>query len=86
MNNKTNELIGGMLFKGLYIFITSLNALLMVKILSPKDLGVWYVFMTLQTLIFTLNNAIIPNIARQYTLGSLSKELNFNCYIFHRST
>ncbi|EFA6522862.1 hypothetical protein CIW28_003922, partial [Escherichia coli] len=84
MNNKTNELIGGMLFKGLYIFITSLNALLMVKILSPKDLGVWYVFMTLQTLIFTLNNAIIPNIARQYTLGSLSKELNFNCYIFHR--
>ncbi|EFB9865350.1 hypothetical protein LO526_000615, partial [Escherichia coli] len=81
MNNKTNELIGGMLFKGLYIFITSLNALLMVKILSPKDLGVWYVFMTLQTLIFTLNNAIIPNIARQYTLGNLSKELNFNCYI-----
>lgn len=86
VNKKNNQMIGGMWFKGLYIFITSFNALLMIKILPAKELGVWYIFMTLQTLIFTLNNSLIPNVARQYTLGHHKSNLKFCCSSFHRDT
>ena len=83
---KNNQMLGGMWYKGLYIFITSLNALLMIKILPPKELGVWYIFMSLQTLIFTLNNSLVPNISRQYTLGNHKSELDFCCNSFHHET
>lgn len=83
---KNNQMLGGMWYKGLYIFITSLNALLMIKILPPKQLGVWYIFMTLQTLIFTLNNSLVPNISRQYTLGNHKSGLDFCCNSFHQET
>lgn len=83
---KDSQMLGGMWYKGLYIFITSLNALLMIKILPPKELGVWYIFMTLQTLIFTLNNSLVPNISRQYTLGNHKGGLDFCCKSFHHET
>ncbi len=86
VKHKNNQVIGGVLYKGLYIIATSFNALLMIKILSPKELGIWYVFMTLQTLIFILNNALIPNISRQYSLGLNNKNYIFNCYEFHSKT
>ncbi|MGJ3444026.1 hypothetical protein [Enterobacter sp. PTB] len=83
---KNSQMLGGMWYKGLYILITSLNALLMIKILPPKELGVWYIFMTLQTLIFTLNNSLVPNISRQYTLGNHKNGLDFCCNTFHHET
>lgn len=65
------------------MFVTSLNALIVVKLLTPEELGVWYIFMALQTLLFILNNALTPNISRQYSIAFTEHGDAFNPRLFH---
>lgn len=65
------------------MLVTSLNALIVVKLLTPNELGVWYIFMALQTLLFILNSALTPNISRQYSIAFTEYGDAFNPRLFH---
>lgn len=86
IKNNHRQLLGGLFYKVLFILVTSINAIIMIKILPPKELGVWYIFMSLQTLVFILNNALVPNLARQYSLGIVELKKDFNVRQFHAKT
>ncbi len=86
IKNNNRQLLGGVFYKVLFLIVTSVNAIIMIKILPPRELGIWYIFMSLQTLVFILNNALIPNLARQYSLGIVEFKDGFNVEQFHRKT
>lgn len=70
------------MFKALFLATTSINALIMVKYLNSQDLGIWYIFATIQTFVFILSNAFVPNVSRQYTLADARLGKNFNLTLF----
>jgi len=73
-----NSTLQALMFKALFLATTSINALIMVKYLNSQDLGIWYIFATIQTFVFILSNAFLPNISRQYTLADARLGENFN--------
>lgn len=77
-----NTTLQALILKGLFLATTSLNALIMVKYLDSQDLGVWYIFATIQTFIFILSNAFIPNVSRQYTLADARLGVKFDLLFF----
>lgn len=78
-----DQFLMGVVYKALFMMITSLNALIIVKLLTPNELGIWYIFMALQTLLFILNSALTPNISRQYSIAFTELGEGFNPKLFH---
>lgn len=81
-----DQFINGFIYRTLFMVVTSVNALVVIKILKPEELAIWYIFMALQTLLFILNSALLPNLARQYSIGISCLGEKFNPVVFHRYT
>ncbi|EGD7150557.1 hypothetical protein ABJX56_001613 [Shigella dysenteriae] len=77
------QILMGVIYKALFMLITSINALVIVKLLTPEELGIWYIFMALQTLLFILNSALTPNISRQYSIAFTDIGEGFDPRLFH---
>nr|AXY99753.1 wzx [Proteus vulgaris] len=74
------QIKSGFIYKILFIFLTTLNALIVIKILPSEQLGVWYVFMAIQAFILILNNALTPNITRQFSIGVAKANIDIITY------
>ena len=74
------QIKSGFIYKLLFIVLTTLNALIVIKILPSEQLGIWYIFMAIQAFILILNNSLTPNITRQFSIGIAKSNIDTITY------
>ena len=78
--DSSTQIRSGFIYKLLFIFLTSISALMVIKILPAEQLGIWYIFMAVQSFILILNNSLTPNITRQFSIGISQSIIDVKTY------